>query len=161
MLVTAHPHERHQLTMMKFLFLFLAALVTPLSATTPPIKIELTANDQMRYSTRKIEGKVGVPMEITLKHTGKIPKASMSHNLVILKPGSMLAMISVKCSQAKDTNYVATDPESKAAILAFSPQLGPGESHVIKFTPAEAGDYPYLCTFPGHFSEMHGIISVK
>ena len=132
-----------------------------MKAATPPIKIEITANDQMRYSTRKIEGKVGVPMEITLKHIGKIPKASMSHNMVILKPDSMMAMISAKCSQAKDNNYIATDAESKAAILAYSPQLGPGETHVIKFTPTAAGNYPYLCTFPGHFSEMNGIITVK
>ena len=146
---------------MKLLFLALATLITPLKAATPPIKIEITANDQMRYSTRKIEGKVGVPMEITLKHIGKIPKASMSHNLVILKPGSMKAMISAKCVQAKDNNYIATDAESKAAIIAYSPQLGPGESHVVKFTPTAAGDYPYMCTYPGHFSEMHGIITVK
>ena len=127
----------------------------------PPIKVEVTANDQMRYSTKKIEGKVGVPMEITIKHIGKIPKASMSHNMVILKPGSVPAMVSMKCTQAKDNNYIATDAESKAAIVAYSPQLGPGESHVIKFTPKEAGDYPYLCSFPGHFSEMQGVIVVK
>lgn len=147
---------------MKILLLSLfAATIAPLSAATPPIKIEITANDQMRYSTRKIEGKVGVPMEITIKHIGKIPKASMSHNLVILKPGSMMAMVSAKCIQAKDSNYIATDADSKVAILAYSPQLGPGESHVVKFTPSEVGDYPYMCTFPGHFSEMNGIITVK
>jgi azurin len=146
---------------MKIILLIIAAMIAPLAAATAPIKIEITANDQMRYSTKKIEGKVGVPMEITIKHIGKIPKASMSHNLVILKPGSMMAMISAKCIQAKDNNYIATDAESKAAILAYSPQLGPGESHVVKFTPTEVGNYPYLCTFPGHFSEMNGIITVK
>jgi len=146
---------------MKIILHIIATMIAPLAAATAPIKIEITANDQMRYSTKKIEGKVGVPMEITIKHIGKIPKASMSHNLVILKPGSMMAMISAKCIQAKDNNYIATDAESKAAILAYSPQLGPGESHVVKFTPTEVGNYPYLCTFPGHFSEMNGIITVK
>lgn len=146
--------------MIKHLLLALT-LIAPLAAATPPIKVEITANDQMRFSTRKIEGKVGVPMEITIKHIGKIPKASMSHNLVILKPGSMMAMVSAKCVQATDNNYIATDAESKAAILAYSPQLGPGESHVIKFTPTEAGEYPYMCTYPGHFSEMQGKIIVK
>lgn len=147
---------------MKLLLLIvLAVTLAPLHAAPPPVKAEVTVNDQIRYSTKKLEGKVGVPMEITLKHKGKIPKASMSHNLVILKPGSMVAMISAKCGQAKDNNYIATDAETKAAILAYAPQLGPGETHVIKFTPKEAGEYPYLCTFPGHFGEMNGIISVK
>lgn len=144
-----------------YLLLACIALLTPAQAAPPPVKVEVTVNDQIRYSTKKLEGKVGVPMEITLKHIGKIPKASMSHNLVILKPGSMVAMISAKCGQAKDNNYIANDAETKAAILAFAPQLGPGESHVIKFTPKEAGDYPFLCTFPGHFGEMNGVISVK
>jgi len=147
--------------MKTYLLLACIALLTPSHAATPPVKVEVTVNDQIRYSTKKLEGKVGVPMEITLKHIGKIPKASMSHNLVILKPGSMVAMISAKCGQAKDNNYIATDAETKAAILAFAPQLGPGESHVIKFTPKEAGEYPFLCTFPGHFGEMNGVISVK
>jgi azurin len=147
--------------MKTYLLLACIALLTPSHAATPPVKVEVTVNDQIRYSSKKLEGKVGVPMEITLKHIGKIPKASMSHNLVILKPGSMVAMISAKCGQAKDNNYIATDAESKAAILAYAPQLGPGESHVIKFTPKEAGEYPFLCTFPGHFGEMNGIISVK
>jgi azurin len=147
---------------MKIFHLFaFVALLAPLHAAPLPIKVEVTVSDQIRFSTKKLEGKVGVPMEITLKHTGKIPKASMSHNLAILKPGSMVAMISAKCGQAKDNNYIATDAESKAAILAFAPQLGPGETHVIKFTPKEAGEYPFLCTFPGHFGEMNGIIAVK
>ncbi len=144
-----------------FHLLAFVALLAPLHAAAPPIKVEVTVSDQIRFSTKKLEGKVGVPMEITLKHTGKIPKASMSHNLAILKPGSMVAMISAKCGQAKDNNYIATDAETKAAILAFAPQLGPGETHVIKFTPKEAGEYPFLCTFPGHFGEMNGIIAVK
>jgi azurin len=147
---------------MKKLTTFLLTFVfAALAHAAPPIKIEVTANDQMRFSTKKIEGKVGVPMEITIKHIGKIPKASMSHNMVILKPGAMPPMISMKCAQAKDNNYIATDAESKAAIVAYSPQLGPGESHVIKFTPKEAGNYKYFCSFPGHFSEMQGVIVVK
>ena len=143
------------------LLMALAATLAPLHAAPPPLKVEVTVNDQIRFSTKKLEGKIGVPMEITVKHTGKIPKASMSHNLVILQPGSMVAAVSAKCSQAKENNYIATDAETKSAIVAFAPQLGPGESHVIKFTPKAAGDYPFLCTFPGHFGEMNGVISVK
>jgi azurin len=136
-------------------------MISPLLAAPPPIKVEVTVNDQIRFSTKKIDAKAGVPLEITVKHTGKIPKANMSHNLVILKPGSMVAMISAKCSQAKDSQYIAQDADTKSSILAYAPQLGPGESYVIKFTPKEPGDYPYLCTYPGHFGEMNGVISVK
>lgn len=130
-------------------------------AMAAPQKVEMTVSDQIRFSTKKIEAKVGVPLEITLRHTGKIPKASMSHNMVILKPGSMVAMISARCVGAKDKNYVADDAETKSAVLAASPQLGPGETYVLRFTPTQAGEYPFLCTFPGHFGEMNGVIVVK
>ncbi len=150
------------LCVMKWLTLFsVFALMTSTYAAPQAIKVEVTVNDQIRYSTKKLEGKAGTPMEITLKHTGKIPKTSMSHNLVILRPGSMVASISAKCGQAKESNYIATDAETKSAILASAPQLGPGETYVIKFTPREPGDYPFLCTFPGHFGEMNGTITVK
>jgi azurin len=144
----------------RILVVFLA-LIFWVHAAPQAVKAEVTVNDQIRFSTKRIEGKVGVPMQITLKHTGRIPKASMSHNLVIVRPGTMVAMISAKCSQAKDTNYVATDADTKSAILAATPQLGPGESHTITFTPKEAGIYPFLCTYPGHFGEMNGVIEVK
>lgn len=133
----------------------------PVAVMAAPQKVEMTVSDQIRFSTKKIEAKVGVPLEITLRHTGKIPKASMSHNMVILKPGSMVAMISARCVGAKDKNYVADDAETKSAVLAASPQLGPGETYVLRFTPTQAGEYPFLCTFPGHFGEMNGVIVVK
>jgi azurin len=133
----------------------------PVVACAAPQKVEVTVNDQIRYSAKTIDAKVGVPIEITLRHTGKIPKANMSHNMVILKPGSMVAMISARCVGAKDKNYVADDAETKAAVVVASPQLGPGESYVLRFTPTQAGEYPFLCTYPGHFGEMNGVIVVK
>lgn len=138
-----------------------ALCLAPFMAMAASQKVEMTVCDQIRFSTKKIEAKVGVPLEITLRHTGKIPKASMSHNMVILKPGSMVAMISARCVGAKDKNYVADDAETKSAVLAASPQLGPGETYVLRFTPTQAGEYPFLCTFPGHFGEMNGVIVVK
>lgn len=146
---------------MKAQWLGLVLCVAPLMAMAAPQKVEMTVSDQIRFSTKKIEAKVGVPLEITLRHTGKIPKASMSHNMVILKPGSMVAMISARCVGAKDKNYVADDAETKSAVIAASPQLGPGETYVLRFTPTQAGEYPFLCTYPGHFGEMNGVIVVK
>ncbi|TAE93136.1 MAG: hypothetical protein EAZ81_00720 [Verrucomicrobia bacterium] len=135
--------------------------LVPVLAWAAPQKVEVTVNDQIRYSTKKIEAKVGVPLEITLRHTGKIPKANMSHNMVIVKPGSMVAMISARCVGAKDKNYVADDADTKSAIVVASPQMGPGETYVLRFTPTQAGEYPFLCTYPGHFGEMNGVIVVK
>lgn len=140
--------------------LAIAALTSCALAQTAT-KVEVTANDQMRFSLKKIEATVGKTIEITVKNIGKLPKASMAHNFVILKPGTPHLILAAKCHQAKDKNYIAADPDSRAAIVTHTPLLGPGESATIKFTPTAAGDYPFLCTFPGHCSEMNGTITVK
>jgi azurin len=38
--------------------------------------------------------------------------------------------------------------------------LDHGQSEVISFTAPEPGDYPYVCTFPGHAQLMRGVMKV-
>jgi azurin len=39
--------------------------------------------------------------------------------------------------------------------------INPGKNYTITFkVPATPGDYPYLCTFPGHWRTMNGILRV-
>ena len=53
-------------------------------------------------------------------------------------------------------------PEDMSPVLAHTKMLGPGESDMVEVTaPAEAGTYPYLCTFPGHFAIMKGVLVVE
>ena len=53
----------------------------------------IIGNDQMKYDTSMIEVKAGEKVKITLKNGGKMPKAAMGHNLVILKKGSDVTAI--------------------------------------------------------------------
>jgi azurin len=51
-------------------------------------------------------------------------------------------------------------PDS-AEILHHTKLVQAGEQDVIEFTaPTEAGDYPYLCTYPGHWAIMNGVMKV-
>jgi azurin len=39
--------------------------------------------------------------------------------------------------------------------------LGIARSHTLRFfAPDEPGDYPYICTFPGHWRVMKGVMKV-
>ena len=52
-------------------------------------------------------------------------------------------------------------PESKD-ILYHSKMLDGGERETMQFTaPTKPGNYPFLCTFPGHDKIMRGIFEVK
>ena len=46
-------------------------------------------------------------------------------------------------------------------ILASTRLLEPGQSITIQFrAPGQAGAYPYVCTFPGHWRLMNGMLTV-
>jgi azurin len=133
-------------------------------ATQAPAQAEaaapiiVTGNDQMQFSTKAIEVKAGSEVVIIFQNAGTMAKEVMGHNLTILKPGTDLAGFATKAMTAKDTDYL---PQSEAAsVFAHTRLLGPGESDTLRFTPA-VGEYPYLCTFPGHFAVMQGILSAK
>jgi azurin len=52
-------------------------------------------------------------------------------------------------------------PDS-ASVLVYTNMVPPKESTTIHFNaPKEPGDYPYLCTFPGHWMVMNGVMKVR
>jgi azurin len=55
-------------------------------------------------------------------------------------------------------NYVPEMPE----ILFATALVNPDQTVRLRFTaPAKPGDYPYICTFPGHWRLMNGVMTVK
>jgi len=125
------------------------------------VKVEIECNDQMQFNKKELEVKAGQNIELTLKNVGKLPKVAMGHNLVILKAGEQVPAFAMKAMQAKATDYIPADKETKSKILAYTKLLGPGEKDTIIFTAPAAGTYEYLCTFPGHFGVMKGKMIVK
>ncbi len=46
-------------------------------------------------------------------------------------------------------------------VLFATPLVNGGKSFRLEFTaPKEAGDYPFICSFPGHWQMMKGVIKV-
>lgn len=135
-----------------------AAVVTSMAAD---VTIEMTGNDQMQYDKKAITVTEGDKVTIKLKHIGKLPKAAMGHNVVILKPGSAMPAFAMKCAPAAANDYIPQDAESKALIVAHTKMIGGGEETEVTFTAPAAGEYPYLCTFPGHFGVMNGKMTVE
>ncbi len=147
---------------MKKLILTVAAACLVSPAFAQEKKIEITGNDQMQFNTKAIEVTAGEKVALTFKHIGVLPKTAMGHNVVILKAGTQVPTFATKAMSAAATEYIPQDEESKKMIVTHTKLLGGGESQTITFTaPAEAGAYPYICTFPGHFALMQGVMTVK
>lgn len=151
--------------------LFLAACSPAEKPAAPPAAaapaapgtklVQITGDDTMKFNLAVIEVKAGEPLRLVFSNIGKLPKQAMAHNWVLLKP----------CSEA-DFNAFGTAaamappthiPAGKTAqIVAQSRLLGPGETETLDFkAPEQPGEYPYLCTFPGHFALMRGKMIVK
>lgn len=139
----------------------LVSLSTAVTAMAADVTIEMTGNDQMQYDKKAITVTEGDNVTIKLKHVGKLPKAAMGHNVVILKPGTAMPAFAMKCAPAAANDYIPQDAESKALIVAHTKMIGGGEETSMTFTAPAAGEYPYLCTFPGHFGVMNGKLTVK
>lgn len=130
------------------------------AAATGSRVIEITGNDAMKFSVTSIDLKVGEEVKIKLTNVGTMPKQAMSHDLVVLKAGSDAGAFAMA---AAPTAMKGTMPESlKGEVVAHTEMLGPKESGTITVKFDTPGEYPYLCSFPGHYQVgMKGMITVK
>ena len=125
-------------------------------------KISITGNDQMQFSIREFEVKTGEEVEIEFKNIGKLPKIAMGHNLVILKKGISAIAFGGKAASSGANATNALPDSVKSDVFAYTKLLGPGEKEVLKFkAPLESGVHQFLCSFPGHYAIMRGVMTVK
>lgn len=122
------------------------------------VKLEISGDDMMKYDKAELKVPVGSKVELTLKHTGKLPAKSMGHNWTLLKQGTDIKAFAMEALNAADTNYV---PEGADAVIVHTDLIGGGESTTITFDAPEKGTYDYICTFPGHYGSMQGKFIVE
>ena len=116
-----------------------------------------TVPEEMTYDLKWFVVEAGKPVQIVLAN----PDA-MSHNLVVGQPGTLKEI-----GMAATTMTLSTDPKVKPyvpeipAVLQATRLLNWGESDRLSFTaPKTPGDYVYVCTFPGHWVRMYGVMLV-
>jgi azurin len=149
---------------------FGAVTLNPVSAETSPAKevasdvkqakaIVIKGSDAMQFDLKEIKVKAGQKVKLTLTHSGKLAKAAMGHNWVLLKPGTDVAAFGSKAAAARETDYIPA--AEKASIIAHTKLVGGGESDTIEFTAPAKGTYTYICSFPGHYALMKGSFIVE
>ena len=121
--------------------------------------IEITANDQMQFNLKTIEAKAGEELKVVLKNIGTLPKEAMGHNWVLLKAGTDPMAFGAASMTAKDTDYIGASVKDQ--VVAFIKILGPKQTADVTFKAPAPGEYPYICSFPGHVALMKGTLIVK
>ena len=122
-------------------------------------KIAIAAvKERMLFNITEFSVKPGQPVSLAFSN----PDAT-AHNLAICKPGSAEEIGMAGNEMAKDPEGMKKDyipPTDK--ILWHTKLLMPNSAETLRFTaPSSPGDYPYLCTFPGHWVIMRGVMHVK
>lgn len=146
---------------MRYLLSFLTIITLALSTAAmaqDTVEITIEGNDQMKYNLNEIKVEAGQTVKLTLKHVGKLPKAAMGHNWVLLKPGTNIPEFGAASAKAAANDYI---PEGTDKVIVHTKMLGGGESTTIEFTAPDKGTYDFICSFPGHYAMMKGKFIVE
>jgi len=112
----------------------------------------------LQFVQKQLTAKAGEALSLTFKNPDVVP-----HNWMLAKPGTFQAMGNL-------ANLMITDPQGLARhyipqsddVLVYTDMTNPGGTFTIHFTaPKQKGEYPYLCTFPGHWMVMNGVLKVE
>lgn len=123
-------------------------------------KVQIQANDLMKYDVTSIDAAPGQKVTVTLTNIGKLPKVAMAHNFVLLKAGADVSAFAAAAMTHQAEGYMP--PEMADKVIAACKLVGPGESDTVSFIAPAAGAYDYICTFPGHaLAGMRGTLNVK
>ncbi len=121
--------------------------------------VEITGNDLMQYNIKEFTVAAGSKVTLVFKHVGKLPKEAMGHNVVILKQGVDVDKFAQESIAAMATGFIPAS--RKGDIVAHTEMVGGGKETTVTFTAPAAGQYVYICTFPGHYAIMRGVMTVK
>ena len=121
--------------------------------------IVIEANDMLQFSNTAFTVTAGSDVTITLKNVGTMAKEMGGHNIVFLTAGADVQAFGVAAAGAADNGYIPADMTDW--VIANSEILGPGEEVTLTFTAPEAGTYEFVCSFPGHFGTMRGVMTVE
>ena len=123
------------------------------------VKVDISCvPERMMYTVTEFKVKAGAPVRLTLENPTATP-----HNLVIVKPGTdeeigMAGNAMAADPQGASKHFV---PDSDKVLFATK-LLQPDTSETLRFfAPKEPGKYPYVCTFPGHWVIMQGVMIVE
>ncbi len=115
-----------------------------------------TVPEKMSYDVKELTVKAGKKIKLTFANIDFMP-----HNILLVKPGKADDIGNKAMAlgaKGFEMNFVPESPD----ILWSSKLLDNGKEQVIDFTaPATPGDYPYICSFPGHHIVMRGMLHVK
>jgi|GEM_PF-650020 len=118
---------------------------------------------QMKYDVQSFTVKPGAKVKLTFRNPDELP-----HNLIICTPGASKGqdkgaeLVNAVLALGAKGAELGWEPRSHPRMLHSSGMIQPGKEAVLWFqAPEKEGKYPYVCTYPGHFTLMNGVMNVS
>lgn len=147
---------------MKNIVVSLLAFGLTASAYGKVCELTIEGNDRMQFDKKELTIDSSCKqVKLTLKHTGKLPKAAMGHNWLLVKDSDFQGAVKAATMAGAKANYV---PKGDKTVLAATSLVGGGESTSVTFDVSKLdkkSSYTYFCSFPGHYSIMKGKFIIK
>ena len=134
----------------------LAVLVFWAVTFTHGVEIQMGVKPGLKFDLPGFHVLPGERVKLTFTNNDE-----MMHNIVFTSPGKRMQVVEAAIAlgaQGLEKQFVPEIP----AVLAYTPIVMPGQKFVLEFKASkESGEYPYVCTFPGHGFIMHGTMFVS
>jgi putative heme-binding domain-containing protein len=120
--------------------------------------VTIEAGKNLTFATTSFKVRAGEPIKLSFVNPDVVP-----HNWALVKPGTLAKVGDL-------ANKIVADPEAAVRhyiprsddVLVYTDVVPPSDQFTITFrAPSEPGRYPYLCTFPGHWMVMNGVMIVE
>ena len=115
-----------------------------------------TDGDLLAFKPVELTCPTGARVHLTFTHTGKYIR--QDHDWVLTLPGASDAVAQTALEAGEAARYMP--PRGDKQVLAMTPMCGKGEQASVDFIAPASGDYPFICTYPGHAGFMHGVLHV-
>jgi plastocyanin len=109
------------------------------------------SSSTLEFNPTRVSAKAGTRVRIRLVNDGTLP-----HNFVVPKKDDDIDALAIAAYDAAGTGYVPTSMKDK--LVGWTALASPGESVEATFVVPEAGEYTYVCLFPGHANSMLGTL---
>lgn len=110
-----------------------------------------TTGSNLEFSPSRISAKAGTRVRIRYVNEGTLP-----HNIVLVKDEGDIDMLGMAAFQASKTDYVPLQHEER--MIAHTELAVPGTTVEMTFVVPPAGEYFFVCLYPGHYNMMLGTL---
>jgi azurin len=117
--------------------------------------ININTKPGLKFNIASVQVKAGARVKFTFNNND-----DMLHNLLIVKPGTVDKVGKTAFEMGLDAEKNAYVP-ALDEVLFHTWILQPETTETLYFTaPKQADKYTFVCTFPGHYTLMQGVLNV-